>query len=83
MVLGVNRAGDDPYLAYAGGSVAFGPRGETLAEAGHDPGVTTVEVDPASAAAWRASFRAWDDAKAGLLPRLGPDGRIPSGDKAL
>lgn len=73
-VVGVNRAGDDPYLAYAGGSVAFGPKGETLGEAGADPGVVRVELDPAGLRAWRGAFRAFGDAKPGLLPRIGPDG---------
>jgi predicted amidohydrolase len=74
--LGVNRAGDDPYLAYSGGSVAFGPRGEALGELGADDGALRVEVDQSVVREWRERFRAWEDAKLALLPRIGPDGRL-------
>ena len=76
IVVGVNRAGDDPYLAYSGGSVAFGPRGEAMGELGGDDGVLRVEVDAGPVREWRGRFRAWEDAKAALLPRIGPDGRL-------
>lgn len=75
-VLGVNRAGDDPYLAYAGGSVAFGPRGEVLGEADAEPRTLRVRIEGDTVRQWRATFRAWDDAKPALLPRIGPDGAV-------
>ena len=74
--LGVNRTGDDPYLAYAGGAAAFGPRGETVGELGADEGVLRVEIDPGDVRDWRERFRAWDDARSELLPLIGPEGRI-------
>ncbi|MBX3353669.1 MAG: hypothetical protein KF684_12120 [Phycisphaeraceae bacterium] len=79
-VVGVNRAGDDPYLAYAGGSVVFGPRGETLVDAGTDAGVASAALDPGAARAWRSSFRAWEDAKVALLPRIGEGGDLVEGE---
>ena len=60
-VLGVNRAGRDPYLGYAGGSMAVGPKGEVLGELGDQEGVLSVEVDPAAVVAWRGAFPALKD----------------------
>jgi predicted amidohydrolase len=60
-VLCVNRAGRDPHLAYAGASLAIGPRGEVLAEAGEGECVLTVGIDLAALRAWRAEFPAWRD----------------------
>lgn len=65
-VLGVNRTGDDPHLAYAGGSIIVDPRGNTLAEADNAETVLSAAIDPAAARAWRAEFPALRDAK--LLP---------------
>ncbi len=79
IVLGVNRAGADPHLRYAGGSIAVGPRGEVIAEAGEAETVLQVALDPAAARQWRAQFRAWDDARPGLLPRTDAMGRFPAG----
>lgn len=62
-VLAVNRAGRDPHLEYAGASMAFGPKGDVLAEAGPDECVLTVDVDLAGLRAWRATFPAWRDVK--------------------
>ncbi|MCC6659389.1 MAG: carbon-nitrogen family hydrolase [Phycisphaerales bacterium] len=62
-VLGVNRAGDDPNLRYAGGSIAVGPRGDVLGELGEAPGVLSVDIDPREVAAWRDTFPAWRDVK--------------------
>lgn len=62
-VLGVNRAGRDPTLRYAGGSIALGPRGEVLGELGPEEGVLSVELDPDALRAWRAEFPAWRDMK--------------------
>jgi predicted amidohydrolase len=75
-VVGVNRAGDDPYLAYAGGSVVFDPKGQVVAEGGGAEEVIRAEIDVSLVREWRGAFRAWDDAKAGLLPRIDGDGRI-------
>jgi omega-amidase len=60
-VLAVNRAGADPHLDYAGGSIAVGPKGEILGELGADEGVLTVDIDPAAVRDWREAFPAWRD----------------------
>jgi predicted amidohydrolase len=61
VVLGVNRCGSDPHLAYAGGSIAVSARGELLGELGDEPGVLTVRVDPEAVRAWRETFPALGD----------------------
>lgn len=60
-VLGVNRAGADPRVAYHGASVAIDPKGEIVGELGADEGVLTVEIDPQTVRDWRAKFPAWRD----------------------
>lgn len=67
-MLCVNRAGRDPHLVYAGASLAVGPRGDVLAEAGEDECVLSVEIDLAALRAWRAEFPAWRDHR--LLGRV-------------
>jgi len=62
-VLGVNRVGRDPTLAYAGGSIAVGPRGDVLGELGPEEAVLSVEIDPREVRAWREKFPAWRDIK--------------------
>jgi omega-amidase len=62
-VLGVNRAGRDPNVAYAGGTIAVGPRGDVLGELGPEEGVLTAEVDPPDIRSWREKFPAWRDGK--------------------
>jgi predicted amidohydrolase len=59
----VNRAGRDPHLEYAGGSVAFGPKGEVLGELGDGECVLSVEIDLAGLREWRGTFPAWKDGK--------------------
>ncbi len=60
-VLGVNRVGNDPNHAYAGGSVAIDPQGVELATCDDRERVLTVEIDPATLRAWRAAFPALRD----------------------
>jgi predicted amidohydrolase len=55
-VVGVNRVGRDPNVEYESSSMAFGPRGELLAE-GH----AVAELDPEAVRAWRREFPALDD----------------------
>jgi len=69
-VLGVNRCGRDRYLDYAGGTVAFGPRGELLALAGEEETVLTVGLDMGAIAAWRAEFPVLNDIRAEFLGPL-------------
>lgn len=74
VVLGVNRAGRDPLLEYPGASVAFDAQGERVGWGGDAECVVAVEVDVAACRAWRASFPAWEDARAGLLARVDASG---------
>ncbi|MEM9082009.1 MAG: nitrilase-related carbon-nitrogen hydrolase [Planctomycetota bacterium] len=62
-VMGVNRTGRDPHLAYAGGSVVFDPRGEMIGEMGEEEGVLSVELDRRRLDQWRKAFGAWLDRK--------------------
>lgn len=55
-VLGVNRCGVDPHQAYAGGTCLIGPRGETLAELGDQPGALTAFPDLDDLRAVRRAF---------------------------
>jgi omega-amidase len=73
-VVGVNRAGTDPHLAYAGGSVVFGPKGQIVAEADEAACVVQASLDPLGPAAWRSAFRALKDARRGLLGHLEASG---------
>jgi omega-amidase len=63
VVLCVNRAGNDPHLKYQGESLAVGPKGDILAEAGPEECVLSVPIDLAALRAWRAEFPAWRDIK--------------------
>ncbi len=76
LVLGINRVGNDPLLSYPGASVAFDALGERVAWGGDRECVVRVEVDIGACRAWRASFPAWADARAGLLPRIDAAGVI-------
>lgn len=62
-VVGVNRAGSDPYARYRGGSVVFDPHGLCVAEADDREQILTVEVDLPEVAAWRNKFPALRDAR--------------------
>jgi predicted amidohydrolase len=76
VVLGVNRTGRDPNLAYAGGSIAVGPRGDILGELGSEEAVLSVEIDPREVHAWRERFPAWRDIKLmAQQPRVRPEPR--------
>jgi omega-amidase len=68
-VLGVNRTGNDPNLAYAGGSIAINPRGEILGELGPEEAPLSVEIDPLEVHTWREKFPAWKDARLAFSPR--------------
>lgn len=65
-VIGVNRAGSDPNLAYPGASLIVGPKGEILAEAGAAPGLIRAELDREALLQWRRDF----PALSGLNPKL-------------
>lgn len=62
-VVGVTRAGNDPYARYRGGSVVFDPHGQCVAEADEREQVLAVDVDLGEVAAWRDKFPALRDAR--------------------
>jgi omega-amidase len=62
-VLGVNRVGRDPNLAYNGGSIAVSPKGDVLGELDDRAGVLSVEIDGGEVRRWRATFPALRDAR--------------------
>lgn len=66
-VVGVNRAGNDPHLSYAGGSMVLGVGGEITTQAGEEPGVLSAEIDRGAMEAWRGRFPAWRDGKLGIF----------------
>lgn len=68
-VLGLNRCGRDPFLAYLGGSRLIGPKGEVLAQAQDQPEIISAEVDLTSVQSWRASFQALADVRREFLGR--------------
>jgi predicted amidohydrolase len=64
-VAGVNRVGRDGNgLDYAGQSAVYGPRGETLAQAGAGATLAQATLERASLNDWRERFPAWMDADA-------------------
>ncbi len=62
-ILGVNRCGDDPKLHYSGRSQIIDPRGEIIADGGHNEGVISAELDLAALEKYRADFPALADMK--------------------
>ena len=66
-VVGVNRAGRDSRLAYAGGSMIISPFGDILAEAEDGERVLTADLDLNSLRQWREKFPALKDMHSELL----------------
>ena len=62
-VVGVNRCGKDPKLAYSGRSLIVDPKGEVLADAGNSEGVIAADLDVAPLLEYRKTFPALDDMK--------------------
>jgi predicted amidohydrolase len=60
-VVGVNRCGEDPVLAYSGRSLIVDPQGEIVADVGNAAGILKAEIDPEVVTAWRARFPALRD----------------------
>jgi predicted amidohydrolase len=64
-VVGVNRCGRDPKLAYSGRSQIIDPRGSVLADAGGAEGVISCDLDLPALEAYRLEFPALADMKPG------------------
>lgn len=60
-MLCVNRAGRDPFLEYAGGTIAVDPKGEVIGRMDEREGVLSVAIDPGLVRSWRAQFPALRD----------------------
>jgi omega-amidase len=65
-VIGVNRCGNDPKNAYAGGSRILGPSGGTITSAGAGESVLTAEIVPDDARRARDAFPALRDMRKDL-----------------
>ena len=66
-VVAVNRTGNDPHCAYAGGSIIVSPMGEVLAEANDRPAMLTAQLDLPALRTWRAEFPVLRDIHRDLL----------------
>jgi len=60
-VVGVNRCGKDPKLAYCGGSLIVDPMGRTVADAGDTEGPLEAELDLDLLRKYRTEFPALND----------------------
>jgi predicted amidohydrolase len=68
-VIGVNRVGHDPKIAYSGGSLIVGPRGEILADGGSAEGVLSADIDKEDLLRYRAEFPALADIRREYVAR--------------
>jgi predicted amidohydrolase len=66
-VVGVNRCGKDPKLAYSGRGQIIDPRGNVLADGGNREGVFSAEVDLSALVAYRKDFPALQDMRGGWV----------------
>ena len=60
-VVGVNRCGNDPRIAYSGRSLIVDPLGEILADAGDREGLVSADLELPKLMAWRNEFPALKD----------------------
>lgn len=60
-VVGVNRVGEDPKLAYPGRSVVIDPKGEVIAEGGDHETIVSAAVSLEAVTDWRREFPALQD----------------------
>jgi omega-amidase len=65
-VVGVNRCGRDPNVAYPGRSLILDPRGEVLADGGPHEGIVRAEIDLDALNAYRRTFPALADMRTDL-----------------
>jgi omega-amidase len=66
-VVGVNRTGSDPKLAYSGRSLVIDPRGQIIADAGAGEGLLEADLDLESLLQYRREFPALADARPEFL----------------
>ncbi|HVR83355.1 MAG TPA: carbon-nitrogen family hydrolase [Planctomycetota bacterium] len=66
-VVGVNRCGRDPKLAYSGRGQIVDPRGTVLADGGDGEGVFGADLDMAGLISYRKDFPALQDMRSGWL----------------
>jgi len=71
IVLGVNRCGKDPHLAYLGGSIAADAQGNVVGEADARKQVLSLPLDLDRLRQWRQEFPAWRDQHPALWPPKG------------
>lgn len=64
-LLACNEVGQQPGVRLGGHSVVVSPTGEVVAQAGEEPEVLVVEVDPEAATRWREQFPVLDDIRIG------------------
>lgn len=67
VVIASNRTGNDPNLAYVGGSVAIDHLGQRVGECEAEFGSVAIEFDRASFDGWREKFSALRDLRTSLL----------------
>ncbi len=67
-VVGVNRCGQDPQLAYPGRSLVIDPQGNVLADAGSGEGILQADLDRDALLAWRQAFPALADIHPDYVP---------------
>ena len=60
-VAGVNRCGHDPKLAYSGRSLIIDPRGNIIADGGHEEVIISADLDLESLRTYRREFPALED----------------------
>ncbi|MGQ1891908.1 amidohydrolase [Thermophagus sp. OGC60D27] len=62
-VAGVNRTGTDPQVGYAGGSVVYSPKGESVSYAADiNPSIIYADINLEELNRFRQKFPAWKDA---------------------
>lgn len=63
-VIGVNRVGQTPKLAYCGRSLVVAPRGEIIADGGEQEGLVSAEIDLQTLVQYRQEFAVLPDLRA-------------------
>jgi len=70
-VVGVNRCGSDPHVAYSGRTRILDPRGKVIREAGGDECVVEADLDLAALQAYRREFPVLGDIDPRFMPGPG------------